>query len=69
MASWSQMYGMTDDVTPTPIPAARSAGSVSAGPAAGARGMTATAAASIAPARPSTPAMAGLWATRWAVTM
>jgi hypothetical protein len=69
MASWSQMYGMTDDVTPMPIPAPRSAGSLSAGPAAGASGMIATAAASIAPARPSRPAMAGLCATLWAATM
>jgi hypothetical protein len=63
------MYGITDEVTPTPIPAARSSGAVRAGPAAGASGITATAATSIAPARPSMPAMAGLCATRWAATM
>ena len=55
---------------PTPMPAASATGSAKAGTAAQpASGVTATSAISIAPARPSMPAIAGSLATRCASTM
>src|SRR5215207_7418995 len=56
IASWSQRYGITDDATPTPIPAASATGSSSAGSAAQPPiGVTTTSATSIDAARPSIP--------------
>jgi hypothetical protein len=67
IASWSQTYGMTDDATPTPMPAAIAIGSSSAGTAfQPASGVTTTSAASIDAARPSSPLPC---ATRWLSTM
>jgi len=58
---------MTDEDTPTPIPARIPTGSPSAGSAAHpASGVTTTKATSIAAARPSIPPSP---ATRWASTM
>ena len=61
---------MTEELRPTPAPAASATGSVKAGSAAQpASGVTTTAATSIAAPRPSTPSSAGRLATRSASTM
>src|SRR6266536_1329610 len=70
IASWSNTYGMTDDETPTPIPAAIAIGSPSACAAPeNPIGETKTKAKSIAAASPSTPPIAVRRETRWAGTM
>ena len=70
MASWSQTYGITEEVIPTPIPAASATGSTSAGTASQPpSGVATTHAISIAAASPSMPLIPGCWATRWARTM
>ena len=61
---------MTDDETPTPMPAASVVESVSAGTAAAPPiGVITTSATPIASARPSTPTIAACFATRSASTM
>ena len=61
---------MTDDDTPTPMPASSATGSANAGAACQPPiGVTATAAISIAAARPSMPLSPGRLATRSASTM
>jgi len=69
-ASWSQTYGITDEVTPTPRPAARATGSAKAGAALRPPiGVTTAAATSIADASPSMPPPCRSRATRSARTM
>src|SRR5436190_2144358 len=53
-ASWSKTYGITDELTPTPMPAAIAIASTRVPPT----GVTSTAASSIAAARPSIPSPA-----------
>jgi hypothetical protein len=61
---------MTEEDTPTPMPARIATGSLSAGTAAQpASGVTTTSATIIAAASPSTPFTSGSEATRWAKTM
>ena len=70
MASWSQTYGITDDVMPTPIPARSAAGARKAGAAAQPPiGVATRSATSIAAASPSIPPSDGSRETRWPSTM
>jgi hypothetical protein len=56
MASWSQTYGITDEVTPTPMPAPSATGSSRCGTTAPPpSGVIATAAISMAAPNPSIP--------------
>jgi len=67
MAIWSATYGITDEETPTPMPARIATGSPNAGSAAHpAIGVTKTSATSIAAASPSIDDSPE---TRWASTM
>ena len=70
MASWSKTYGMTDEVTPTAMPAAIATGSEKASAALESPiGETKRKASSIAAARPSIPLNPERRATRCARTM
>jgi hypothetical protein len=70
IASWSNTYGITDEETPTAIPAASATGSVSARAASVTPiGVSNTHAMSIAAARPSTPPAVGRRERRCARTM
>jgi hypothetical protein len=69
-ASWSQTYGITDELMATPRPAPSATGSASAEAALQPPiGVTTTAATSIALASPSMPPACSRRATRWARTM
>jgi hypothetical protein len=70
IASWSHTYGMTEEVTPTPIPAPSAIGSVRCGPACQPpSAVTAGTASSIAAASPSMPPSPDCRDTRCASTM
>lgn len=69
IASWSQTYGITEELMPTPIPAASATGSTNAVAACAAlSGTTHTHAITMAAARPSRP-LGRYRAARWASTM
>jgi hypothetical protein len=70
MASWSHTYGITDEVTPTPMPAPTATGSSRCGATAALpSGVIATAAISIAAPNPSMPVNPRARETRCASTM
>jgi hypothetical protein len=70
MASWSKTYGMTEEATPTPTPAASAIGSSNAGATLKPPiGVTNTVATNIAMARPSIRASSQRRAMRCASTM
>ena len=69
-ASWSQTYGITDEETPTPMPAAMATGSPKAGAAPHTPiGVATTAAMSIAIPSRSIPGTDPFCAARWLITM